>query len=299
MTGGPGGRGARGRPHVRRRTAPRRRRSASSRSTATSRCSATSRGTAARCGARSRRSRRSPTAHESTTRSRARSRSSATRSSRPARSSCSPTVRTSAASASLDEAVDAAKGQQVRVFTVGLRSGAFDAGPLRVDRRANRRLVRRGALGCRARGDLRGARHAARGRVPRPLPLRGAPDVAGGRPDRGREASGTATTAYVAPTPSLLAPYHRSSDLDVPALRRLAARAQRSSSGSSCAGSCCSCSRAGRTTTVVDRVESFASASRGVQTGNAASVAVRAASPEPVRARDGGRSSSATSSWRG
>ena len=35
---------------------------------------------------------------------------------------------------SLDEAVAAAKEQRVRVFTVGLRSGAFDAAPLRENR---------------------------------------------------------------------------------------------------------------------------------------------------------------------
>ena len=60
----------------------------------------------------------------------------------------------------------------MRIFTVGLRSRRLRSAAAPDDRRAHRRRLRGGALGGGARGDLRRARHAARGRVPRPLPLR-------------------------------------------------------------------------------------------------------------------------------
>ena len=98
----------------------------------------------------------------------------------------------------------------MRVFTVGLRSGAFDAAPLRsiAEQTGGAYAEARSAAELAAIYDELGS--AARGRVPRPLPVRRAPDVAGRRPDRRSPGAGEATTAYVAPTPSLLAPYHRS-----------------------------------------------------------------------------------------
>ena len=56
---------------------------------------------------------------------------------------------------SLDEVVAAAKEQRVRVFTVGLRSRAFDASAAPHDRRSDRRVVRGGSFGGGARVDLR------------------------------------------------------------------------------------------------------------------------------------------------
>ena len=84
---------------------------------------------------------------------------------------------------SLDQAVAAAKEQQVRIFTVGLRSGRFRPDGASLARRPHRRLVCGSPLGGGAVGDLRGARDSARGPVPRPLSLSRAPDVAGRRPD--------------------------------------------------------------------------------------------------------------------
>ncbi len=211
MTGGPRGRGARGRRARSSRIARRPRRSGSSPSTARSRsCSAPDRATAPRSGARSRRSRRSPTERGSTTRSRGRSRSCATR-----RLSSGSIVLLSdgADIGSLrrsTQAVAAAKEQQVRVFTVGLRSGAFDP------RRSGRSRERTGGTYAEARSaaelaaDLRRPRHAARGRVPRPLPLRRAPDVAGRRSDRGRRARERRPRPTSRRRRRCCAPYHRS-----------------------------------------------------------------------------------------
>ena len=79
---------------------------------------------------------------------------------------------------SLDEAVAAAKEQRVRVFTVGLRSGAFDArrfagSPIRPG------LVRRGSFGVGARLGLRGARRPAGRGIPHPVSLRRASEFGG------------------------------------------------------------------------------------------------------------------------
>ena len=76
--------------------------------------------------------------------------------------------------------------------------GRLRPGAAAVDRRADGRVLRRGAVGGRARGDLRGARRPARRGVSRSLPLRRASDVAGRRRDPGRR-HGEASTAYVAP----------------------------------------------------------------------------------------------------
>jgi tight adherence protein B len=110
---------------------------------------------------------------------------------------------------SLDEAVAAANKQRVRVFTVGLRSEAFDAAPLRAiaDRTGGSYAEARSAeelasiyedLGQQLAGEfLVRYRSAARPRSDVEVSV----TVAG---------VGTTGTAYVAPTPSLLAPYHRS-----------------------------------------------------------------------------------------
>ena len=105
-------------------------------------------------------------------------------------------------------------------------------------RRAHRRLVRRGPVGRRARGDLRGARHPARGRVPRPLPLGRAPDVAGRRPDRGR---GSRERRRRRMSRRRRRCWRRTT---ARRSRRSCSRAarrscSRSSSGCSCAGCCC------------------------------------------------------------
>jgi tight adherence protein B len=110
---------------------------------------------------------------------------------------------------SLDQAVAAAKKQRVRIFTVGLRSGAFDPGPLRTiaDRTGGSYAEARSAtelasiydaLGKQLAGEyLVRYRSAARPMSQVDVSVR----VAG---------AGSAATAYVAPTPSLLPPYHRS-----------------------------------------------------------------------------------------
>ena len=125
----------------------------------------------------------------------------------------------------LEQAVAAAKEQQVRVFTVGLRSGAFDAAPLRslAERTGGSYAEARSA--AELARDLRGARHPARGRVPRPLPLGRAPDVAGGGPDRGRQGrrGGHGVCRADAVAAGAVPPL---TGLDVPALGRLAARAR-------------------------------------------------------------------------
>ena len=126
---------------------------------------------------------------------------------------------------SLDQAVAAAKEQQVRVFTVGLRSGAYDPAPLRsiAERTGGAYAEARSAAELAAVYEA--ARHAARGRVPRPLPVGRSPDVAGGRANRGcgqgRGSGGLRRTDPVAPR--ALPPLR---DLDVPALGKLAAGAR-------------------------------------------------------------------------
>jgi Flp pilus assembly protein TadB len=110
---------------------------------------------------------------------------------------------------SLDEAVAAAKEQRVRVFTVGLRSGAFDAEPLRriADQTggsyAEARSASELASVYEALGDQLAGEYLIRYR-------------SGARPKSQVTVSvqvagtGRAATTYVAPTPSLLPPYHRS-----------------------------------------------------------------------------------------
>ena len=109
----------------------------------------------------------------------------------------------------LDEVIGAAKAQQVRVFTVGLRSRAFDASTLRTiaDRTGGSYTEARSAaelepiyeaLGEQLAGEyLIRYRSAARPKSDVDVSVK----VAG---------VGSAATDYVAPTPSLLPPYHRS-----------------------------------------------------------------------------------------
>ncbi|NUT55867.1 MAG: VWA domain-containing protein [Thermoleophilia bacterium] len=110
---------------------------------------------------------------------------------------------------SLDEAVEAARKQQVRIFTVGLRSGAYDPAPLRTiaEQTGGAYAEARSAaelaaiyeeLGARLSGEyLVRYRSAARPMSQVDVTIR----IAG---------HGEAATTYVAPTPSLLEPYHRS-----------------------------------------------------------------------------------------
>ena len=110
---------------------------------------------------------------------------------------------------SLAEAVAAARTQRVRIFTVGLRSGAFDPGPLRAiaagtggsyaeARSASELASIYDALGAQLAGEyVVRYRSAARPMAQVEVSV----GVAG---------VGSASTAYVAPTPSLLPPYHRS-----------------------------------------------------------------------------------------
>ena len=109
----------------------------------------------------------------------------------------------------LEQAVAAAKEQQVRIFTVGLRSGAYDPAPLQsiAERTGGSYAEARSAaelaaiyeeLGAQLAGEyLVRYRSAARPMSQVDVQV----EVAG---------AGEAATAYVAPTPSLLAPYHRS-----------------------------------------------------------------------------------------
>jgi tight adherence protein B len=174
----------------------------------------------------------------------------------------------------LDDVIAAAKEQRVRVFTVGLRSRAFDASTLR-------------EISARTGGYYTEARSAAE---LVPIYERLSEELAGEYLVRYRSAArpmsqvevaieiageGEASTTYVAPTPSLLAPYHRS-----PVSRFLL------SGGSPLALAlffgvlvCALLLLLTRRpkTTVVDRVESFASSSRGARVDSAASVALRAA----------------------
>lgn len=110
---------------------------------------------------------------------------------------------------SLDEAVEAAAEQQVRVFTVGLRSGAYDAAPLQAiaertggsyaEARSDRELAAiYEALGTQLAGEYL-VRYRSPARPMAQVDVR--IDVRG---------VGSAAGAYVAPTPSLLEPYQRS-----------------------------------------------------------------------------------------
>lgn len=110
---------------------------------------------------------------------------------------------------SLDAAVAAAKKQRVRVFTVGLRSGAFDAAPLRaIADRTGGSYTEAGSVAelasiYEALGQLLAGEYLIRYRsAARPMSqVEVQIEVAG---------SGRTATTYVAPTPSLLPPYHRS-----------------------------------------------------------------------------------------
>jgi Flp pilus assembly protein TadB/Mg-chelatase subunit ChlD len=110
---------------------------------------------------------------------------------------------------SLDQAVEAAKKQQVRIFTVGLRSGAYDPAPLRsiAERTGGAYAEARSAgeldaiyeeLGAQLAGEYL-VRYRS---VSRPMAQVDVEIIVSG--------VGSAATAYVAPTPSLLPPYHRS-----------------------------------------------------------------------------------------
>ncbi len=109
----------------------------------------------------------------------------------------------------LDQVLATAKEQRVRVFTVGLRSRAFDASALRViaDRTGGSYAEARSAaelapiyekLGDQLAGEYL-VRYRSAARPMSEVEIR--VEVAG---------AGSATTSYVAPTPSLLPPYHRS-----------------------------------------------------------------------------------------
>ena len=110
---------------------------------------------------------------------------------------------------SLDQAVAAAKKQQVRVFTVGLRSGAYDPAPLRsiAERTGGAYAEARSAADLATIYEELGAQLAGEYLVryrsgARPMSqVDVAITVAG---------AGTVATTYVAPTPSRLPPYHRS-----------------------------------------------------------------------------------------
>jgi tight adherence protein B len=110
---------------------------------------------------------------------------------------------------SLDEALAAAKEQKVRVFTVGLRSGAFDAAPLRriADETggsyAEARSASELASVYEALGDQLAGEYLIRYRSVASPKSQVAVSV-------GVEGMGRAAASYVAPTPSLLPPYHRS-----------------------------------------------------------------------------------------
>jgi tight adherence protein B len=173
----------------------------------------------------------------------------------------------------LDQVVAAAKEQRVRVFTVGLRSGAYDPAPLQsiAERTGGSYAEARSAAELAAiyeeLGTQLGSQYLVRYRsAARPMSQ---VDVQIEVADAGQ-----AATTYVAPTPSRLAPYHRSPvaafllsggsplvlalffGLLVCGLLLLLIRRPR--------------------TTVVDRVESFASASRGIQAEHAAPLSLRA-----------------------
>jgi hypothetical protein len=110
---------------------------------------------------------------------------------------------------SLDQAVAAARKQQVRIFTVGLRSGAYDPAPLR-------------SIAERTGGSYAEARSSAElATIYQELGAQLAGEYlvryrSGARPMTEVDVeiqvigAGTVSTAYVAPTPSLLPPYHRS-----------------------------------------------------------------------------------------
>jgi len=109
----------------------------------------------------------------------------------------------------LDQVIAAAKAQQVRVFTVGLRSRAFDVSTLRTiaERTGGSYAEARSAAELtpiyEALGEQLAGEHLVRYRsVARPKSQVSVSVQV--------EGIGRAATSYVAPTPSLLPPYHRS-----------------------------------------------------------------------------------------
>ena len=175
----------------------------------------------------------------------------------------------------LEQAVAAAKEQQVRVFTVGLRSGAFDAAPLRslAERTGGSYAEARSAaelaaiyeeLGTQLAGEYL-VRYRSAARPMSQVDVR--IEVA---------RAGEATTAYVAPTPSLLAPYHRS-PISTFLLSGGSPLVLALFFGLLVCGLLLLLTRRPKTT-VVDRVESFSSPSAGAEAAdNAAYMALRAA----------------------
>jgi Flp pilus assembly protein TadB/Mg-chelatase subunit ChlD len=172
------------------------------------------------------------------------------------------------------EVVAAARKQRARIFTVGLRSGAFDPKPLRAiadqtgGTYAEARSVTELASIYERLGDRLAGEYLVRYRsAARPMTQVTVTVAVVG--------AGRAATAYVAPTPSLLPPYHRS-----PVSRFLL-------SGSSpvlislvfallvCALLVVLVRRP--STTVVDRVQRFASGRPGVHSQGAAATALWAA----------------------
>jgi tight adherence protein B len=175
---------------------------------------------------------------------------------------------------SLDEAVAAAKKQRVRIFTVGLRSGAFEAAPLQEisDRTGGSYAEARSAAELEAvyeaLGDQLAGEYILRYRsAARPM----------SQVEVGVEVAnvGRATAGYAAPTPSLLAPYHR------PALSRFLLSSSSPLLISLFLG-LLACSlvllfaRRPRTT-VVSRVRTFSGATPGARTERAAGAALRVA----------------------
>lgn len=110
---------------------------------------------------------------------------------------------------SLDQAVEAAREQQVRVFTVGLRSAAYDPAPLRsiAERTGGSYAEARSSVELAAVYEELGAQLAGEYLVRYRSAVRPMAQV---DVEIGVRDVGEASTAYVAPTPSLLAPYHRS-----------------------------------------------------------------------------------------
>jgi tight adherence protein B len=175
---------------------------------------------------------------------------------------------------SLDQAVAAAKEQQVRIFTVGLRSGAYDPAPLRsiAERSGGAYAEARSAaelaaiyeqLGTQLAGQyLVRYRSAARPMSQVDVTI----EIAG---------EGDASATYVAPTPSLLDPYHRS-----PVTTFLLSGSSPLILALFFAMLVCLLllviSRRPKST-VVSRVQSFSNGSRALRSENPAAVALRAA----------------------
>ena len=210
----------------------------------------------------------------STTHSSARSRCCGARGSRPVRSCCSPTAPTSAAEARSTKRSPPRRSNSVRIFTVGLRSGAFEAAPLQeiADRTGGSYAEARSAAELEAvyeaLGDQLAGEYILRYRsAARPMSqVEVGVEVAG---------VGHATAGYAAPTPSLLAPYHR------PALSRFLLSSSSPLLISLFLG-LLACSlvllfaRRPRTT-VVSRVRTFSGATPGARTERAAGAALRVA----------------------